>query len=83
MRKIENKSNAMKYVELSFNDELEVILQWLYVEENLGVREVADLIGVHFNTVHKWLKMANIEMRLPHEKMLDLIKIKQKLKEMA
>lgn len=62
-------------------EELEPLLHRLYVEENKSIREIADIIDVHYHTVNKWLKLIRIDMRLPQEKMLEIIEIKRRLRE--
>ena len=42
--------------------------------ENISKR-----IKIHYHTVNSWLKEMEIETRLPHQKLLDMIEIKRKL----
>ena len=44
-------------------------------------RDIAKELNVHYNTINKWLQLVGIQMRLPHQKMLELIEIKRRLKE--
>ena len=81
MKQIINKTKAMKYIELTSGEGLETLLHRMYIEENKNIREIAKELDVHYNTVNKWLKLVGIQMRLPHEKMLELIEIKRKLRE--
>lgn len=81
MKKITDKTKTMLYVELIHGVELEALLHKLYIEENKSIREIAALLSVHYNTVNKWLQLTGIQMRLPHQKMLELIEIKRRLKE--
>lgn len=53
----------------------------MYIEKGLSIREIAQRLGVHYHTINSWLKLAKIDMRLPHEKLLELIDIKERLKE--
>ena len=81
MRKITDKTKTMLYIELVNGVELEALLNKLYIEEKKSIREIAALLSVHYNTVNKWLQLTGIQMRLPHEKLLEIIDIKRKLKE--
>ena len=81
MKKICNKTISMKYIELTKGEELETLLHRLYIEEEKNIRDIAKELNVHYNTINKWLKLVGIQMRLPHQKMLELIEIKRRLKE--
>lgn len=81
MKKLENKTLAMKYLELQRGECIEDILHKMYVEEGLSIRDIANELDVHYHTVNSWLKQINIEARLPHEKLLELVEIKRMLKE--
>lgn len=81
MRKITDKTKTMLYIELVHGVELEALLHKLYIEEKKSIREIAALLSVHYNTINKWLQLTGIQMRLPHDKLLELIDIKRKLKE--
>ena len=81
MKKLENKTLAMKYLELQRGECIEDILHKMYVEERLSIRDIANELDVHYQTVNSWLKQINIDMRLPHEKLLELVEIKRMLKE--
>lgn len=70
----------MKYIELVKNNSIENILYDLYIEKQMSIREISNELGIHYHTVNKWLKMVGIEMRLPHEKMLEIVEIKRRLK---
>ena len=71
----------MKWVEVQKGVKLEELLHDLYIEKELSIREIAEKLGVHYHTVNSWLKLMEIEARLPHEKLLELVEIKRKLKE--
>lgn len=71
----------MKYLELQRGECIEDILHKMYVEEEMSIRDIADELDVHYHTVNSWLKQINIDMRLPHEKLLELVEIKKLLKE--
>lgn len=71
----------MKYLELQRGECIEDILHKMYVEERLSIRDIANELDVHYHTVNSWLKQINIDMRLPHEKLLELVEIKRMLKE--
>ena len=71
----------MKYIEAINGVSIEELLHKLYIEEGKSIREIADKLNVHYHTVNNWLKQAGIVVRLPHEKLLELIEVKSKLKE--
>ena len=81
MRKITDKTKTMLYIELVHGVELEALLHKLYIEEEKNIRDIAKELNVHYNTINKWLQLVGIQMRLPHDKLLELIDIKRKLKE--
>lgn len=81
MKEIEKKTLLMKWVEIEKGVKLEELLHDLYIEKELSIREIAEKLGVHYHTVNSWLKLMEIEARLPHEKLLELVEIKRKLKE--
>lgn len=81
MKEIEKKTLLMKWVEIEKSVKLEELLHDLYIEKELSIREIAEKLGVHYHTVNSWLKLMEIEARLPHEKLLELVEIKRKLKE--
>lgn len=71
----------MKYLELQRGERIEDILHKMYVEKGMSIRDIASELDVHYHTVNSWLKQINIDMRLPHEKLLELVEIKKLLKE--
>ena len=71
----------MKYIEAINGVSIEELLHKLYIEEGKSIREIADKLNVHYHTINNWLKQAGIVVRLPHEKLLELIEVKSKLKE--
>ena len=81
MKEIEKKTLLMNWVEMEKGVKLEELLHDLYIEKELSIREIAKKLGVHYHTVNSWLKLMEIEARLPHEKLLELVEIKRKLKE--
>lgn len=81
MKEIEKKTLLMNWVEMEKGVKLEELLHDLYIEKKLSIREIAEKLGVHYHTVNSWLKLMEIEARLPHEKLLELVEIKRKLKE--
>ena len=81
MRKIENKTILMKYIEVEQNEVLENLLHRMYIEEEQSTIEIAEKLGVHYHTINSWLKQVGIKIRLPHQKLIDLIEIKRKLEE--
>lgn len=81
MKEIEKKTLLMNWIEIQKGVKLEELLHDLYIEKELSIREIAEKLGVHYHTVNSWLKLMEIEARLPHEKLLELVEIKRKLKE--
>lgn len=81
MKEIKNKTLSMKYIEVVEGVCIEELLHTLYIEEGKSIREIAKKLNIHYHTVNNWLKQAGILVRLPHEKLLELIEIKSKLKE--
>ena len=81
MKELQDKTLLMKWIEFKKGKKLEDILHELYIEKHLSIREVAEKLGVHYHTVNSWLKQMEIEMRLPHDKLMDLVEIKRRLKE--
>lgn len=81
MKKLKNKTVSMKLIEYTRGEEIENILHDLYINKELSIRQISDELGIHYHTVNKWLKLVGINMRLPQEKMLELIEIKSRLRE--
>ena len=81
MKELQDKTLLMKWIEFEKGKKLEDILHELYIEKRLSIREVAEKLGVHYHTVNSWLKQMEIEMRLPHDKLMDLVEVKRRLKE--
>ena len=81
MKEIQNKTVSMKYIEAVNGVNIEELLHDLYVEQGKSIREIANQLNIHYHTVNSWLKLSGIVMRLPHEKLLELVEIKMKLKE--
>lgn len=79
MKYLEKKTLLMKWIEEKEGVSLEELLRKLYIDDEKSIREVANEIGVHFNTVSSWLKKMEIETRLPHQKLLEVVQIKRKL----
>ena len=71
----------MKYIEAINGVSIEELLHDLYVEQGKSIREIANQLNIHYHTVNSWLKLSGIVMRLTHEKLLELVEIKMKLKE--
>lgn len=81
MKEIKNKNIYMRYIEMEKGAPIEELLHTLYIEEQRSIREIGEILGIHYHTVNKWLKLAKINVRLPHQKLLDLIEIKNMLGE--
>lgn len=81
IKEIKNKTLTMKWIELKHDKKIEDLLYEMYIEKEMSIREISSKLDIHYHTVNKWIKLIGIEMRLPHQKLLDLIDIKIKLKE--
>ena len=81
MKNIENKTILMKYIELREGVSIEELLYSLYIEEEKSIREIAQILDINYHTVNDWLKQAEIETRLPYQKLLEVVQIKRKLEE--
>ena len=80
MKKIENKTTLMKYVELKEGGvPIEELLYSMYIEEKMSIREIADKLEVHYHTVNSWLDEIGIKKRLPYETLLEVMEIRRKL----
>ena len=80
MRKIENKTTLMKYVELKEGGvPIEELLHSMYIEKKMSIREIADKLEVHYHTVNSWLDEIGIKKRLPYEMLLEVMEIRRKL----
>ena len=81
MRELEDKTILMKYIELKYGKDLEEILREKYIDQEIPIRMIAEELGVHYHTVNSWLDKVGIKARLPHQKLMELVEIKRKLKE--
>ena len=81
MRELEDKTILMKYIELEYGKDLEEILREKYIDQEKPIRMIAEELGVHHHTVNSWLDKVGIKARLPHQKLMELVEIKRKLKE--
>ena len=80
MRKIENKTTLMKYVELKEGGvPIEELLHSMYIEKKMSIREIADKLEIHYHTVNCWLDEIGIKKRLPYETLLEVMEIRRKL----
>ena len=79
MKLINKKTVLMKWVEYQEGISIEELLHNLYIEEEMSIRDISKRIKIHYHTVNSWLKEMEIETRLPHQKLLDMIEIKRKL----
>ena len=80
MRKIENKTTLMKYVELKEGGvSIEELLHSMYIEKKMSIREIADKLEVHYHTINSWLDEIGIKKRLPYETLLEVMEIRRKL----
>ena len=81
MRELKDKTILMKYIELEYGKDLEEILREKYIDQEKPIRMIAEELGVHYHTVNSWLDKVGIKARLPHQKLMELVEIKRKLKE--
>lgn len=79
MRDIENKTLLMKFIEMKEGVPIEELLFNLYIEQELSMHDIAKKLDIHYHTVNSWLKQAEINVRLPHQKLLEVVEIKRKL----
>lgn len=63
MRKIEEKTNAMKQIETKLGGGIEEILRVLYVDKNLPVKVIARTLGISYVTTLNWLQLAGVRSR--------------------
>ena len=66
---------------LIYGKDLEEILREKYIDQEKPIRMIAEELGVHYHTVNSWLDKISIKTRLPHQKLMELVDIKRKLKE--
>lgn len=81
MKSLNKKTLLMKWIEKEEGRSIEDLLHELYIEEEMSIREIGEKLKIHYHTVNSWLKEMEIETRLPHQKLLDMIEIKRKLEE--
>ena len=80
MKKIENKTTLMKYIELKEGGvPIEELLYSMYIEKKMSIREIADKLEVHYHTVNSWLDEIGIKKSLPYETLLEVMEIRRKL----
>lgn len=79
---IENKTLLMRWIEKNEGVPIEELLHALYIEEEMSIRDISKRLNVHYHTINTWLKDMEIEMRLPHQKLLEMVEIKRKLEKM-
>ena len=63
MKKIKEKTNKMKLIELERGVKLEEVLRQLYVDEHKSIENIAKNLNISYVTVIKWLKLAGIYSR--------------------
>lgn len=63
MKKIANKTHAMKQAETKLGGDIEEILRSMYVDEHLSVHHMSKLLEISYVTTHKWLQLAGIRSR--------------------
>lgn len=63
MKQISTKTNAMKQVETKIGGDIEEILRVLYVDKDLSVSKINEILGTSYVTTLKWLELAGIHSR--------------------
>lgn len=53
----------MKQVETKLGGDIEEILRELYVDKDLSVMCISELLGTSYVTTHKWLQLAGVRSR--------------------
>lgn len=81
MKKIKKKTTLMKYIEMKEGAPIEELLYEFYIEKEMTIKQIATSLEISINTVNTWLRMAEIDVRLPHHKLLELVEIRKKLNE--
>ena len=79
MKLIKKKTLLMKWIEKNEGVTIEELLHELYIEKEMSIRDISKRLNVHYHTINSWLKEMEIEMRLPHQKLLEMVEIKKKL----
>lgn len=79
MKLIKNKTLLMKWIEKNEGVTIEELLHELYIEKEMSIRDISKRLNVHYHTINSWLKEMEIEVRLPHQKLLEMVEIKKKL----
>lgn len=68
MKRIPNKTTHMKAIETKLGGGIEETLRRLFVDENKSLYEIAQILGVSYVTVVKWLALAGVYSRRLHIK---------------
>lgn len=63
MKRILNKTTAMKQIETKRGEDIEEVLRTLFVDEHLSQIEIAKQLNLSYVTVIKWLKLAGVYSR--------------------
>lgn len=63
MKKIENKTDTMKQIETKLGGDIEEVLRHLYVDRDLSVMRISQILGISYVTTHKWLKLSGVRSR--------------------
>lgn len=63
MKRIENKTKLMHRVEQEMGYELEEVMRTLYVDEKLTQIQIAQELGVTYQTVINWLTWSGVYSR--------------------
>lgn len=63
MKTIEPRTKTMKRIEKTYGTSVENLLQDLYIEQNLTMKQIADELVLSEKTVWSWIKASGIKTR--------------------
>lgn len=58
------KTLQMQRVEERFGEPIEMLLRRLYIDQQMGLRDIAKMLGCSFSTVSEYLRRCGIVTRL-------------------
>ena len=63
MKKIEKKTKKMLEIERLFGEEVEEVIRKLYVDDNVSLLDMCDILSISNLALLSWLKQAGIYSR--------------------
>lgn len=63
MKKIENKTNAIKRIEKTYDMPIEELLNKMYKEQGMIIRDISEELLISPKTVWSWMQQAGISCR--------------------